>query len=77
MKNAIQLVVFSLATLTGMVSAGKLNYEYLRRENAVEEVVKRDGIEDEWGKGAFGGVVSSTHLPLTHECGELMGSDRC
>jgi len=78
MKNAMLLVVFALATLTGMVSAGKRNNQHFRRANPVEELVKRDGIEDEWGNGAFGGVVSGMHLPPpTHESRELMDSDRC
>ena len=46
--------------MMGMVSAGD---QYFRRADPAERVVKRDddyeGGVGQWGKGAFGGVVSS------------------
>lgn len=68
MKNSLYLMVFALTMFLGMVSAEKRNHEFFGRNHvAVERFVQRDIPDDEdCGKGAFGGVVSSTSPPTSH-----------
>jgi len=53
----LMILVF---VMIGMVSAGD---QYFRRADPAEQVVKRDDDHErgagQWGKGAFGGFVSS------------------
>lgn len=60
MKNVMQLLFFGFVMLIGMVSAGKQNHEYFRRAKPIEQQqqIKRDTLDEDCGKGAFGGVFS-------------------
>lgn len=62
MKN-VMLVVIGTAMMLGMVSAGRKDHEHFRRAKHLgrdgRDIEKRCGPEQECGKGAYGGVVSS------------------